>query len=259
MKTLRFALLPAALIAGALLAQTATPPPPPATTTVGTGFDYSRGSYGLATDTTVTSVPFEVTYESPAWVFRAFTSWLTIKGPSAAALTGGAGSLTRPTSASESGLGDVYADLTYRGDPLGAGWHLDPTVRVKLPTADDDRGLGTGKTDTYGQLTAYRTFGAVTPFVAGGYRFLGASALYPLRDGAYGSGGAHFRTSDRTVLTASLDWRSRVVDGGDAGTEATLAVSHDLTDRWRLFAYGQKGFTDASPDVGGGLRLSYRF
>ncbi|MBI2514395.1 MAG: hypothetical protein HYV96_20670 [Opitutae bacterium] len=259
MKKLPFVLVPLALLAGALLAQTTTPTPPPSALTVGTGFDYSRGSYGLATDTTVTSVPVEFSYEGGPWIFRAFTSWLTIKGPSAAALTGGAGNLTRPTSASESGVGDVYLDLTYRPDAISDGWHLDPTVRVKLPTADEDRGLGTGEADYYAQLTGYRTFGSVTPFVTGGYRILGDSDRYQLRDGAYGSGGAHFRTSDRTVLTASLDWRSRVVDGGDAGTEATVAVTHDLNDRWRLFVYGQKGFTDASPDVGGGMRLSYRF
>lgn len=258
MKAFRFVLPPLALLAGALLAQTGAPTPP-AATTIGTGFDYSRGSYGLASDTTVTAIPAEISHESGPWIFRAFTSWLTIKGPSAAALTGGAGNLTRPTSASESGVGDVYLDLTYRPEAVGDGWHLDPTVRVKLPTADDDRGLGTGETDYYAQLTGYRTFGAVTPFVTGGYRVLGDSDRYQLRNGAYGSGGAHFRTSDRTVLTASLDWRSRVIDGGDAGTDATLAVTHDLSERWRLFVYGQKGFTDASPDVGGGMRLSYRF
>lgn len=257
MKILRFVLLPLALVAGALLAQTTTPPPP--SISVGTGFDYSRGSYGLASDTTVTSVPVEFSYESSAWIFRAFTSWLTIKGPSAAALTGGAGSLTRPTSASESGVGDLYVDATYRSGDLGNGLNVDTTARVKLPTADDDRGLGTGEMDYYAQLTAYRTFGSVTPFVSGGYRVLGDSDRYQLRNGPYASGGAHFRTSDRTVLTASLDWRSRVIDGGDAGTDATLAVTHDLNDRWRLFVYGQKGFTDASPDVGGGMRLSYRF
>jgi hypothetical protein len=60
------------------------------------------------------------------------------------------------------------------------------------------------------------------------------------------------------VLTASLDWRSRVIENADDGTDATLAVTHDLSDRWRLFVYGQKGFTDASADVGGGMRLSYR-
>lgn len=55
MKIFRSTLLPLALVAGALLAQTTTPPPP--SVSVGTGFDYSRGSYGLASDTTVASVP----------------------------------------------------------------------------------------------------------------------------------------------------------------------------------------------------------
>lgn len=255
MKISRLFLIGGAFAAGALLAQTT----PPLTTSIATGFDYSRGSYGLATDTEVTSIPLELTYDSGPWMLRAFSSWLTIKGPSAAAITGGSGNLTRPTAASESGIGDLYADATYRLDPLPNDIRIDATVRVKAPTADEARGLGTGKFDYYGQLNVYRTFGSATPYVTGGYRVLGDSDRYQLRNGSYASVGTHLRMSDRTVLTAAFDWSSRIADGADASSDAMLAVTHDLSDRWRLFVYGLKGFTDASPDFGGGARLSYRF
>lgn len=256
MKILRPLLLGSALTAGALLAQTDAPV---AKTSLATGFDYSRGSYGLASDTTVTSVPVELTYDSGPWIFRAFTSWLTIKGPSAAALTGGSGNLTRPTASSESGLGDLYADATYRADPFANGVRVDTTLRAKIPTADEARGLGTGEADYYGQLNVYRTFGATTPYVTGGYRVLGDSDRYQLRDGPYASAGAHFRASDQTVITVGYDWSSRITDAADSASDAMVAVTHDVNDRWRVFAYALKGFTDASPDVGAGLRVSYRF
>lgn len=240
---------------GWLCAQTAATT---GTTTAAGGFDYSRGRYGLAATTEVFSVPAELSHESGPWLFRATGSWLTIKGPSAAALTGGDGGLTRPTSASESGLGDLYLELTHRTMSVHEV-NLDTTARVKLPTADEARGLGTGEADYYLQVTGHRTIGQVTPFATLGYRVLGDSVRYPLRDGFYATGGAHLRTSDRTVVTAALDWRSRILRGADPGIEASVGVTHDLTPRWRVFAYALAGFTDASPDAGTGLRLSYRF
>lgn len=248
----------AALAGGILLAQTT--PPPAAETWVGTGFDYSRGRYGLATATEVFSVPVELNHVSGPWIFRAIASWLKVTGPSAAALTGGGpGALTRPTSASESGPGDLYLDATYRAGAVAGDVQLDTTARVKLPTADEARGLGTGEVDYYAQLTASRTLGATTPFATLGYRVLGDSPRYQLRDGPYAGVGAHFRTGEHTVVTASVDWRSRLVADGEAGTEATLAITHDLSPRWRMMAYASAGFTDASPDAAGGLRVNYRF
>lgn len=255
MKIFRSLLAGPTLLAGGILIAQSTSP----VHFVGSGVDYSRGRYGLATATEVVSFPLEITRETSRWVFRAMFSWLRITGPSAAALTGGDGGLTRPTSASESGVGDIYLDATHRSGALGGGLNLDTTFRVKLPTADERRGLGTGEPDYYAQVTAYRTFGDLTPFASGGYRVLGDSERYTLRDGAYASAGAHLRTSNRTVLTASFDWRDRIAPGADVAQEVSVAVTHDLTPRWRLLAYGVKGFTDASPDAGGGLRLNYRF
>lgn len=255
MKLLRPLLTATTLLAGGfVIAQTTSP-----IHAVTSGVDYSRGRYGFSSSTEVLSLPFEITRETGQWVFRAMFSWLNITGPSAAALTGGDGGLTRPTSASESGFGDVYVDATFRAGEIGGGVHLDTTLRAKLPTADERRGLGTGEPDYYAQVTAYRTFGRVTPFASAGYRVLGDSDRYQLRDGAYASGGAHFRTSERTIVTAALDWRDRIGPGADAAKEASLAVTHDITPHWRLLAYGLKGFSDASPDTGGGVRLSYRF
>jgi hypothetical protein len=178
-------------------------------------------------------------------------SWLTVKGP--ATVVGGSGA-PRPTTASESGLGDIYAGATYQFGSLGGVVDVSGSARVKLPTADEDRGLGTGAADYYAELTFFRTFGSVTPFLTAGYRVLGDADTYDLRDGAYASGGAHFRLSAATVVTALLSWRRPIVAGGDDAQEGLLMVSHDFAERWRVTAYALKGFTDASPDFGTGAR-----
>jgi hypothetical protein len=254
MKRLVFlsAFLAAAGLASAQTAVTTIP----ATTTLGTGFDYSRGDYGFATDTEVSSVPLNLVHERGPWLLSASFSWLNVKGP--ATIVGGGGA-PRPTTASESGFGDIYAGATYHFGSLGGVVDMSATARVKLPTADEDRGLGTGEADYYGELTFFRTFSSVTPFVTVGYRALGDNATYDLRDGAYATGGAHFRLSVSTVVSALLTWRRPIVAGGDDAREGMVMVSHDFAERWRLTVYALKGFTDASPDFGTGVAASYRF
>jgi hypothetical protein len=230
-------------------------PPAPASWQLGTGFDYSRGDYGFATDTEVFSVPLNLGCDSGPWLLRVTIPWLTIKGPAAITGTGGA---ARPTAASESGLGDILTSATYQFGEVGPV-NLAFTGRIKFPTADETKGLGTGETDFYGQFDFYRTYGDFTPFASVGYRVLGDSAIYQLHDGVYASAGAHFRISSATVWTAAFNWGRPIINGGDPSTDLTLAITHDLDARWQLSGYALKGFTDASPNYGAGLQINRRF
>lgn len=251
---LRFLLL-AGLAAGPFA--WADPGPAPASSwRIGTGADYSRGDYGFATDTEVLSVPLQLSYESGSWLFTTSVPWLNIRGP--AAITG-AGGAPRPTSASESGLGDVMAGATYRFGEVIGPVNLAFTGRIKLPTADEDRGLGTGETDFYGQFDFYRTFESATPFVSVGYRALGDSAVYQLQDGLYVSAGSHFRSSASTVWTVAGNWGRRIIAGGDPTADVMVAFNYDWSPQWRFTAYALKGFTDASPDYGTGVAIGRKF
>lgn len=223
---------------------------------IGTGFDYSRGDYGFTTDTEMISVPLNVGYDSANWLLRLTVPWVNVKGP-ATVVNGSA--TARPTTSSESGIGDTFVTATRRVGEVGGGVHVDVTARVKLPTADDGRGLGTGEFDYYGQIDLYRTFGSITPFATLGYRSLGDNAIYVLKDGPYAAAGAHFRASDATVISTSFDWRERLNATTDHSMEAAVYVTHDFDRRWQVMAYALKGMTNASPDFGGGLQVNYRF
>lgn len=254
MKSFLFVFLAGLAAASAAAADSASAPPA-SSWTVGTGADYSRGDYGFTTDTEVLSVPLTLGYESGAWRFHASLPWLTVRGP--AAITG-AGGAARPTAASESGLGDLTAGGTYAFGEVGPV-NLAFTGRLKFPTADEAKGLGTGETDFYGQLDFYRTFTTVTPFASIGYRVLGDSAVYQLQDGLYASAGAHFRVSPETVWTLAGNWGRRIIAGGDPTADVLLALNHNFDAQWRFTVYALKGFTDASPDFGSGLALGYKF
>jgi hypothetical protein len=228
---------------------------------LGVGLDYSRGNYGFADETEVFSRSLNLTSESTHWLLRAVVPYITVKGP--ASVVNGSGAVfaapARPTRSSKSGTGDVIGSATFHANPSADQVNIDFTGRVKFGTADEAKGLGTGETDFYAQTDLYRRFGRVTPFTTLGYRFLGDSTLYQLKDGPYAAFGAVFNVTDLTSLGASLDWRSRIVPGGDHAFESTLFIVHNPSNHWNLVGYVLKGYTDASPDVGVGGLVNYRF
>ncbi len=244
--------------AGTLGAQTA--PAPTVVHKIESGVSYSRGDYGLTEDTEVFVVLATYVLDASSWRLRATLPWLHISGPAAVVAngTGSIGGPVRPTDASESGFGDSMLSLTYKINPLSDGLRTDFTAKVKAPTGDEDRGLGTGEFDYYAQLDFYRSFNGTTPFFNAGYRYLG-DGLYQLDDGFYASGGVVVPLSDPSSIGAAVDWREAIVPGGDDAVEATAFYFTRINTAWTATIYGQKGFTDASPDYGAGASFSFQF
>jgi hypothetical protein len=234
--------------------------PPPAVTKFESGVIYSRGDYGLTEDTTVFVVPVTLSYESGPWTWRASVPWLSIDGPANVIGEGAGGSAgpVRPVTEDESGIGDSTIGFSYKlasgADRLNAAF----TARVKLPTGDDERGIGTGETDTYAQFDLFQTFGTITPFGSAGYRWLG-DGRYQLENGLYVSGGLLFTIAAGTSVGLSYEWREAIVAGGDDASEATLIAFRRFNERWSGTATAMKGFTDASADHGFSLQLGYSF
>ncbi len=227
--------------------------------TLSTGFDYTSGDYGLTEDTDMLAIPFTATYTVDQWTWRASLPYLRVSGPAYVVPELGQVGTVRPVSTTESGVGDLvlsgtYALATQPGRPA-----FDFTGKVKLGTADEDKGLGTGETDFYAQADVYQVYGDWAPFATLGYRVLGDSADFELENGLYASVGASYRWSEPTRVGAVFDWRQRAVSGGDAAVELTLFATHRLNERLRVQAYVLAGFSDASPDHGVGGVLSYDF
>ena len=160
----------------------------------------------------------------------------------------------------ESGLGDIVASAFYnvlseRAAPIG----LDLGAKLKLGTADENRGLGTGKNDFSVQADAFKPIGALTPFGTLGYRWYGDPAGADFKNVFYYSLGASYRMSQPTTVGFAYDYRPRITDNGSHVSEATVFVSQRLTPDWKLQVYGVKGFSDGSPDWGLGGVLAYSF
>src|SRR5882672_6521935 len=145
----------------------------------GAGVNYSTGKYGTSSETKILSIPFSARYETDPWTFKLTVPYLSITSP--ANVIPGVGRIDssgRPKrrtftgTTTQSGLGDTVASATYNAYYNAAAERgLDLTGRVKLPTADADKGLGTGSTDESVQVDVYQTFDRLTLFADVGYTF----------------------------------------------------------------------------------------
>lgn len=232
---------------------------------MGGGLHYSTGDYGTGADTEITSLEFVVRRETGPWRVKLTVPYLEITGPGTvipgignvgngnARGRGGGGA-----SGTASGLGDIVAAATYALF-LRDGLALDLTGKIKLPTADESQGLGTGATDIRFQVDAYQTLDRLTPFVGVGYTIFGNSSLFALDDAVNFTVGGSYRLDARDSVGLSLDGRERVSAASDEQRELLAFWTRRFGGPWRAQFYFLKGLEDGSPDWGVGATALYAF
>ena len=234
---------------------------------LGLGADYSRGTYGSGTETTILSIPFTARYETERWTYKATLPWLEVTGPSN--FVPGFGHVDnsgKPKkrnfagTTTESGIGDTTLSATYSAvynDDLESG--VDLTGRVKLPTADAAKGLGTGSTDFSGQIDVDRTFDRLTVFGDVGYYWFGHSDYVEHKNAMNYGIGASQKMNERDSLGLSLDGREKASVGGAPQRELTLFWNRRMDRATRMQAYVLLGLAKGSPDFGLGVSAAKSF
>lgn len=226
---------------------------------LGVGVDYSSGDYGDTQKTKMLAVPVSVKVTTGNVFLRASIPYLHIKGPGSVvggdggAIPGGpAGPVT-----SNDGLGDLSLSAGYNL-PVSDATSLDFIGRVKVPTASETKNLGTGTTDWTAEAALNQMVGPVMLSARGGRRFNGSSVRFPLRDVWLAGAGAYYQTGALT-LGLDYDWREASLPTSSDRSEMTASATYKLTPQLRLQGYGYTGFSNGSPDLGGGMQLLYRF
>jgi hypothetical protein len=229
-----------------------------------TGVDYSSGDYGDPIDTDILYVPFTFGYERYPLTMKATISWLQIDGPGsvigggegATPITGGAAA----TATTESGFGDTWLSLGYSVDAIPPElFHLDLVAKVKAPTADEDRGLGTGEWDYTLQADFFKSMGKFSPLATVAYKIKTDSPTLKLDNVWYASVGGAYQINQPTSMGLTLDYQEAATDTADDALELFGYVSYALSPSWSLTGYGYGGFTDGSPDQGFGAQIRYKF
>jgi hypothetical protein len=185
---------------------------------------------------------------------RASLPWLRVDGP---AVPGDGGALpgSGPT-ASRSGFGDLSMAAGF-SLPVTDTTYFDVTGKVKLPTASEAKGLGTGTTDFTAEGELIQLFGPTSVSVRGGRRFNGSNVTFPLED-VWQAGGSIYHTAGNVTVGLDYDWREGALPTAPDRSELTGSLGYKLNDSVRVQGYAFTGLSDGSPNLGGGLQLVYR-
>jgi hypothetical protein len=246
------AVLPALLLASAAFAQ--------GELSVGAGIDYSEGSYGTGSETEIVAIPFMARYDQDAWKLKLTIPYLRLTGEGDVIPGVGKTNRGQRGKTTESGIGDSVLSASYgalydQQSQLG----LDLTAKLKLPTGDEQRGLGTGSVDKTLQGELFKTIDRLTVFGTLGYTFFGDSDVVELKNAWHYEVGASQRISATDSVGGTLYGRQRVVDGGAPQRELMAFWNRRVAKAQRLQAYFLLGFADGSPDVGIGASALFSF
>jgi len=224
-----------------------------------TGFDYSTGKYGGSTSTNVLYVPVTGKFYSDNLTLKLTVPYISVS--SVGNVVRGMGPVRTATSTrttTQSGLGDIIASAGYtvfENESL----MLDVVGNIKFGTADANKNLGTGENDYSTQLDGYYTVSKTTLFATAGYKVIGAPAGITVNNIAYGTLGASQKTGDTSSAGLMLDAAQPISDLSPGTRELTVFVSNRISSTLKIQANLMKGFSDGSPDYGGGLMFTGLF
>jgi Putative MetA-pathway of phenol degradation len=226
---------------------------------VSVGTDYSSGDYGANEDTEIWAIPIGLKYRIGAWRFGLSTAWLHVTSPNTVDADGNfIGSGGKKTT--ETGIGDVYLSSSYsliddRDYLVG----LDVIGKVKIPIADEDKFLGTGKVDYSLNLEIFKSINHWTPYWNVGYKWKGDPSGINYKNVWATSLGFEYLVNRDLTLGASYDWQQKVTRFSQNAQEASAYANYYLNDNNKLNFYVLTGYSDASPNWGGGLVLLHYF
>jgi hypothetical protein len=226
------------------------------------GADYSTGDYGGSGTTDIYYFPVSLKYDDGANIYRLTVPFIVIDGPKNVVYASGRPLVIRPRSRvgsdSESGLGDVLVSGTFNLRPETETQPLlDLTVTAKVPTADEDDGLGTGEFDFSVQLDLAKAKGPDALFGSVGYLVLGDPPGTDLDNVFFGSIGWDHQLDQKMSGGLVLDLQESAIPGDFERAELSVFLNTEIENKRKLLAYVTLGLADGSPDWGIGVAITF--
>lgn len=227
------------------------------------GLEYDSGDYGTTSTTDTWRIPFGLHYSKGQYFGGLSLPYVSSKNTGNSIISSSASHKkiisTRNTgSSTESGLGDLelYAGYIFP-EKVGQEINYNITVRVKLATADENKGLGTGENDYAIEAGLLSPLSNFSLFASLGYQLNGDTATIKYDDVVYANGGITLPLEAGNNAGAMLDYSQAASAGIDDALGLTGFYNMKLTNKRSLYIYVMFGLSDGSPDYG--LGTNYRF
>lgn len=224
------------------------------------GAEYISGNFGGTEPVEQLYVPLTSRYITNKYAFRLTIPYLRVTGPAGTVQSDGTILPGTGEIITQSGIGDVIAGVTYRdafNSEVSSDVAIDFTAKVKLGTADADKGLGSGENDYTLQAELYKYLDRLMLFGIVGYKFRGDPDGIELNDSWLSFVGGSYPLT--RSLKAGLDfyYQQALFSGLDDQMELSAFLRYKMSNRQYLRAYLIQGFGDASPDWGVGVLISF--
>ena len=233
-------------------------------------FNYLKGDYGTHDDTEIMYVPVTLGAQFERFKLGVTVPYLRQTSQNVV-LTGGgvAASKKQPATTStgkrtEDGLGDVLLRTSYvvleESEERPLLPEIEPYSKIKFPTADEDKGLGTGEFDeTIGVDLSKAFLERASGYLTLAYTFVGSPHGADLRDSFAWSVGAAYAVTHPFSIFAFLDGATAIARGQDDPLELRVGAEYRLARFLKLNGSAMAGFTNGSADYGftAGLALRY--
>jgi len=229
-----------------------------------TGYHFTHGNYGTHENTDIHYVPLTTKLDIEAFTFEVTVPYIAITGTGNVTAGDGAVIINNSAVASylsktDHGLGDVLAAVTYtQVPPRDFLPYISATFKTKFPTADEQKGLGTGEFDYTVQGDISQTFWKITPFATAGYRFIGDTPTYNYNNTFFASAGATVQVFKPLSLGAAIDYRQSSTNTTDDSVEVSPFFSIKAGRHVSFNGYTSFGLTDGAADFGAGLGVGVK-
>ena len=231
-----------------------------------TSFNYDTGDYGTNNLTESVYIPFtlkryyregDLSVTVP-WLRQSATGQVTrVSGRPVRATSGSGGAAAQ----SESGLGDILVRGSYVLKVDGPkSFDLAAAGRLKLPTADETRGLGTGELDEgAGFEFAKKVSPGLTILADGYYTIIGDPEGIDFNNQLAFDIGFYRPLNGKVGFTLLYETRSAMLDGNSDPRELSGTLDYKPAGGNQYSGGLLLGLSDGSPDVGLSFGLSRKF
>ncbi len=202
---------------------------------------YRSGDFGTDTTFRLIHLTPSIGFVSDTWQASLSIPTLTLQAD---------GELGKQTA---SGIGDILIQASRRlVSEKSTGIQVDGSVAVKMPTADETKGLGTGGTDYSAFILLKKSYGTIAFMAQAGYIVRGDASIQTYNDTPMYAVGIS-KSFNRSQLAAVYENDGAFVDGADTARSIAVSGFHVLSPQYAVRGSLLIGVSDGAEDIGASI------